>query len=237
MPTVQATSNEVSANLLASVNGTKSKSDSIDTTQDRFMTLLVTQMKNQDPLNPLDNAQVTSQLAQLSTVTGIDKMNSTLERFMANMQSSQSLQMSNLIGHDVLVEGNKLSFDGTGGYFGVELPTSTDDLTVTINDAAGNQIRKISLGNQPEGILPLSWDGYGDDGTQVSSGDYTFNVTASIAGEPATAMGLSLTQINSISASGTGIKLNLGNADSVTSADLKQIFEKSKSDLIRDLCS
>lgn len=225
MTTVQSTSNEASASLLASVNGSKNATtESINGTQDRFLKLLVTQMKNQDPLNPLDNAQVTSQLAQLSTVTGIDKMNNTLETFMASLQSSQSLQMSNLIGHDVLVEGNQLSFDGTAGYFGVELPTSTDDLTVTISDAAGNPIRKITLGNQPEGIIPLSWDGYGDNGSQAASGNYTFAVSATINGEEATATGLSLTQINSITASNNGIKLNLNNADSVTGADLKQIF-------------
>lgn len=225
MTTVQSTSNEASASLLASVNGSKNTTtESINSTEDRFLKLLVTQMKNQDPLNPLDNAEVTSQLAQLSTVTGIDKMNNTLETFMASLQSSQSLQMSNLIGHDVLVEGNQLSFDGTAGYFGVELPTSTDDLTVTISDAAGNPIRKITLGNQPEGIIPLSWDGYGDNGSQAVSGNYTFAVSATINGEKATATGLSLTQINSITASSTGIKLNLNNADSVTGADLKQIF-------------
>lgn len=225
MTTVQSTNNEASASLLASVNGSKNTTtESINSTQDRFLKLLVTQMKNQDPLNPLDNAQVTSQLAQLSTVTGIDKMNNTLETFMASLQSSQSLQMSNLIGHDVLVEGNQLSFDGTAGYFGVELPTSTDDLTVTISDATGNPIRKITLGNQPEGIIPLSWDGYGDNGSQAASGNYTFAVSATINGEAATATGLSLTQINSITASSTGIKLNLNNADSVTGADLKQIF-------------
>jgi flagellar basal-body rod modification protein FlgD len=223
MSTVQST-NQASASLLASVNGTTAASSTTDEAQDRFMTLLVTQMKNQDPLNPLDNAQVTSQLAQLSTVTGINKMNSTLETFMTSLQSSQSLQMSNLIGHDVLVEGNDISFDGTGGYFGVELPTSTDDLTITINDATGKQIRQITLGNQSEGIIPLSWDGYGDDGTQVEAGDYSFTVSANISGEPATVNALSLTQINSISTNGTGIKLNLNNANSVTSADLKQIF-------------
>lgn len=225
MPPVQSTNNEASAALLDSVNGAKNKkSENINEIQDRFMTLLVTQMKNQDPLNPLDNAQVTSQLAQLSTVTGIDKMNNTLETLMGNMQSSQSLQMSNLIGHDVLVEDDQISFDGTGGYFGVELPASTDDLTITINDAAGNQIRKLSLGNQQEGIIPMSWDGYSDEGTQVDAGNYTFTVSANVNGEPVTAIPLSLTQINSISTTSAGIKLNLGNADSVTSEDLKQIF-------------
>ena len=66
---VQSTSNNVSQALLDNVNGTKSKADTTQEAQDRFMTLLVTQMKNQDPLNPMDNAQVTSQMAQLSTVT------------------------------------------------------------------------------------------------------------------------------------------------------------------------
>ncbi len=225
MPTVQSSTNEVSASLLSSVNGSQNnESDNIQDAQDRFMTLLVTQMKNQDPLNPMDNAQVTSQLAQLSTVTGINKMNSTLESFMTNMQSSQSLQMANLIGHDVLVDGNGLTFDGTGGYFGVELPVSTDDLTITINDAAGNQIRQLTLGNQPEGILPVSWDGYGDDGEQVAAGDYTFSVSANVSGQPVAANTLSLTRVNSISTNGTGITLHLNNADEVTSDDLKQIF-------------
>ena len=77
--------------------------------QDRFMTLLVTQMKNQDPLNPMDNAQVTSQMAQLSTVTGIDKLNNTLESLIGSVQTGQSYQASSMIGHNVLVAGNQVS--------------------------------------------------------------------------------------------------------------------------------
>ena len=79
MTTVQSTQNIASQALLDSVNGKKNATTtSVDKAQDRFMTLLVTQMKNQDPLNPMDNAQVTSQMAQLSTVTGIDKLNNTM---------------------------------------------------------------------------------------------------------------------------------------------------------------
>ena len=104
MTTLSATSNEISQSLLDSVNGARNTTKTTaEAAQDRFMKLLVTQMKNQDPLNPLDNAQVTSQLAQLSTVTGIDKLNATLETMMSNAQNSQSLQASNLIGHAVLV--------------------------------------------------------------------------------------------------------------------------------------
>jgi flagellar basal-body rod modification protein FlgD len=225
MMTTVTSNNQVSQSLLDSVNGVKnSAKTATDEAQDRFMTLLVTQMKNQDPLNPLDNAQVTSQLAQLSTVTGINKLNNTLETMMSNAQASQSLQASSLIGHDVLVSGSQIHFDGSAGYFGVELPASTDSLTVTISDSAGNPLRQISLGKQNEGIIPLSWDGYSDTGTRAASGDYKFTVSAKTGGESATVNTLSLEKINSITSSATGVKLNLSNASAVTTSDLKQIF-------------
>jgi flagellar basal-body rod modification protein FlgD len=223
--TVQATSNEASQALLDSVNGNKNSAKSAAAAaQDRFMTLLVTQMKNQDPLNPMDNAQVTSQMAQLSTVSGIDKLNATLETMMSNAQTSQSLQASNLIGHEALVAGNQIHFTGTTGYFGVDLPSSTDNLNVTISDANGTPLRQLSLGKQNAGTIPLSWDGYSDTGTLAASGDYKFSVTATAGGTPATVDTLSLEKINSITSSGNSVKLNLSNSSSVTTADLKQIF-------------
>jgi flagellar basal-body rod modification protein FlgD len=223
--TIQATSNEASQALLDSVNGTKNTAKSAAAAaQDRFMTLLVTQMKNQDPLNPMDNAQVTSQMAQLSTVSGIDKLNATLETMMSNAQTSQSLQASNLIGHEALVAGNQIHFTGTTGYFGVDLPASTDNLNVTISDANGTPLRQLSLGKQNAGTIPLSWDGYSDTGTLAANGDYKFSVTATTGGNPATVDTLSLEKINSITSSGNSVKLNLSNSSSVTTADLKQIF-------------
>ena len=72
-------------------------------TQDRFLKLLVTQLQNQDPLNPMDNAAVTSQMAQLSTVNGIDQLNSTVQALSASMATSQSLQATSMIGHAALV--------------------------------------------------------------------------------------------------------------------------------------
>src|SRR5512147_1078567 len=77
-------------------------------TEDRFLKLLVSQLKNQDPLNPLDNAQVTSQMAQLSTVTGIDKLNATLQALSSSMIASQSMQAASMIGHVVMVPGNRV---------------------------------------------------------------------------------------------------------------------------------
>ena len=108
MAGVQPT-NTVTADLLATMNGKKTAATTAEDAQDRFMTLLVTQMKNQDPLNPLDNAQVTSQLAQLSTVTGIDKLNVTLQALQGSYQASQALQATDMIGRGVLVPGSTVT--------------------------------------------------------------------------------------------------------------------------------
>lgn len=225
MTTVQSTSNTASQALLDSVNGKKdSAKNSVDKAQDRFMTLLVTQMKNQDPLNPMDNAQVTSQMAQLSTVTGIDKLNNTLESLISSVQTGQSYQASSMIGHNVLVPGNAVISSGTGGYFGVDLPIGADKLSVTIKDSAGSAIRTIALGAQDAGTLPLNWDGFADDGSVARTGNYKFEVTATTAGQNVAVEGLSYAQVMSISNNASGVKLNLSNLASVSTSEVKEIF-------------
>jgi flagellar basal-body rod modification protein FlgD len=225
MSTVQSTSNTPSQALLNSVNGTSNTATSTaSATQDRFMTLLITQMKNQDPLNPMDNAQVTSQMAQLSTVTGIDKLNSTVTSLMSNMQTGQSYQAANMIGHNVLVPGTAVNTTGTGGYFGIDLPIGADKLSVTIKDSAGSTIRTLNLGAQEAGSIPLKWDGFADDGSVAKTGNYKFEVTATTAGQSVTADSLNYAEVMSISNSTSGVKLNLSNLASVSTTDVKEIF-------------
>ena len=225
MTTVQSTSNTASQALLDSVNGKKNATtNSVDKAQDRFMTLLVTQMKNQDPLNPMDNAQVTSQMAQLSTVTGIDKLNNTLESLIGNVQTGQSYQASSMIGHNVLVSGNEVSTSGSGGYFGVDLPVGADKLSVAIKNSAGTTIRTLTLGAQNPGSVALNWDGLTDDGSVAKTGSYKFEASATTAGKGAAAEGLSYAQVMSLSNNASGIKLNLSNQASVNTSDVREIF-------------
>lgn len=225
MSTVQSTSNTPSQTLLNSVNGTSNTATStVNATQDRFMTLLITQMKNQDPLNPMDNAQVTSQMAQLSTVTGIDKLNNTVTSLMSNMQTGQSYQAANMIGHNVLVPGTAVTTTGTGGYFGIDLPIGADKLSVTIKDSAGSTIRTLNLGAQDAGSLPLKWDGFADDGSVAKTGNYKFEVTATTAGQSVAADSLNYAEVMSVSNSTSGVKLNLSNLASVSTTDVKEIF-------------
>src|SRR3954468_15871903 len=99
---------------------------------DRFLKLLVPQMRNQDPLNPLDNAQVTSQMAQINTVTGIDKLNTTVQGLSSQFVQLQAMQGASLVGRDVIVGGNKLSVDATAGVGqgGFELANAADSVKV-----------------------------------------------------------------------------------------------------------
>ena len=104
-------------------------------------------MQNQDPLNPMDNAQVTSQMAQINTVSGIDKLNSTVQGLNAQFAQMQALQGASLVGHDVIVDGNRLVADDDGvGQGGFELASQADHVKVEILDASGRVIDTADLG-------------------------------------------------------------------------------------------
>ena len=209
--------------------------DSVQADTDKFMTLLVTQLKNQDPLNPMDNAQMTSQLAQLQTVTGVNKLNTTLESLKASYQSSESLSATNLIGHGVLVEGDGILLSKGQAILGVELETPADKVQVVIVDkATGKDVAAIELGEQEAGIVPVAWDGIPDpnnlgaDGKPVvlPDGSYTFRVIASRGGEELKdAKTLSFDSVASVTTNGKdGVKLNLPGKGPVALADIKQVL-------------
>lgn len=208
--------------------------DSVQADTDKFMTLLVTQLKNQDPLNPLDNAQVTSQLAQLQTVTGVNKLNTTLESLKSSYQSSEALQATNLIGHGVLVEGSSVTLSSSKGILGVELGSDADAVQVTITDKAGNVVQTMDLGATKAGIVPLAWDGVpdptklGSDGKPVTVADGTYNISVSATrgGEALKdAKTLSFDSVLSVTTNSTdGVKLNLPVSGTLTLADIKQVL-------------
>lgn len=219
--------NAVSPALLNSMNTSKAAAtatDSAGATQDRFMKLLITQMKNQDPMNPLDNAQVTSQLAQLSTVTGIDKLNATMGTLKDSFQSSQALQATSLIGHGVLVPGNTTNLADGKAVLGMDLPGAADAVSIAIRDSAGNVVRKIDLGAQAAGTLPLGWDGKTDKGAAAASGQYSFEVKATSAGAALKVTTLSYDEVGSVSTGASGTRLNLKGGSSATLADVREII-------------
>jgi flagellar basal-body rod modification protein FlgD len=221
--------------LMSTMNAKKAEVDSVQADTDKFMTLLVTQLKNQDPLNPLDNAQVTSQLAQLSTVTGVNKLNATLESLKSSYQSAEAMQATNLIGHGVLVEGYKTQLSDGKAILGVELDSAADKVQVVVTrNTTGKEVATIDLGAQGPGVVPIAWDGVPDptnldaEGKPVvlPNGTYTYKVVATRAGEELKdARTLSFDSVASVTTNAKdGIKLNLPVKGAVTMADIKQVL-------------
>lgn len=227
MASVNATStNTISPDLLASINGTggTTKSGAAADGQDRFLKLLTTQLKNQDPLNPMDNAQMTSQLAQISTVDGINKLNATLEMLVGSQQGSEALQAATLVGRDVLTGGKTLQIAGAGTSAGVELAGAADKVNVTIKDANGLTVRTLSLGALDAGTHRFAWDGKSDSGAQVVDGAYTMDVQASKGTTAITASALQISRVASVVRETSGVSLDLGAQGRIGLADIKEIL-------------
>ncbi|WP_342119121.1 flagellar hook assembly protein FlgD [Pseudoduganella sp. OTU4001] len=223
--TATDTSAGVPAALLNTMNPKAKTQTGVEAEQDKFMTLLITQLKNQDPLNPLDNAQVTSQLAQLNTVTGINKMNETLASLKTDYQSTQNLAATNLINRGVLVDGNKLQLSDGKSLFGVELGSYADKVQVDIVASGGKVVQTVTLDNVEPGVLPLTWDGKLPDGTTAANNQYTLNITARSGGkELKDAKTLELGTVASISTGAGGVKLNIPSVGQVTMDAIKQVL-------------
>ena len=195
----------------------------VEQSQADFMKLLVAQMQNQDPMNPMDNAQMTSQLAQLNTVSGISQLNTTLSSVLSSFQSSQTMQASSLIGREVLVPISKLQLAKGQASMGVELNQSVESLKLTVLDSAGQTLRSIDLGPQAAGLKPLSWDGVTDAGATAADGGYSFKIEAMANGQKVTATALSTAQVSGVTLRNNSVFLNLPGMADVALADVRQV--------------
>ena len=192
--------------------------------QDRFLKLLVTQLQNQDPLNPMDNAQITSQMAQISTVSGIDKLNATLQSMATSFGANQSLQAAGMIGRQVLAPGSTLQLQNGAAAGGVELPQAADSVVVSILDGSGQLVHKVDLGAQPAGVLGFQWDGVVDSGASAAAGKYTFTVQAVQGGNKVDATVLELGLVGGVTQGKTGTLLNLNGLGTVALSDVRQVL-------------
>ena len=223
MSTVNSTT---SADVIAALQKSSTSSTSkTEEAQTRFLKLLTEQLKNQDPLNPMDNAQMTSQLAQISTVDGIDKLNKTLTSLLEGSQSSEALQAAALVGKGVMVEGTSLTLSSSKAYGGFELATAADKVTVTIKDSKGLEVRKMELGSSDAGVFNFAWDGKSTNGTQAVDGKYTISISATRGSETVKTTALELATVNSVLRTSSGtVSLDVGSGNLVSLPDIKQIL-------------
>jgi flagellar basal-body rod modification protein FlgD len=220
-----ATANQSTQALLDSVNGTQKKVTSkTEDMQNRFLKLLTTQLKNQDPLNPMDNAQMTSQMAQISTVDGVERLNATLQKMMNSSTEAEGMQAAALVGHQVMVQGSALSLTDSGAVGGVELTGNADQVVVTVKDWNGQTVRTLNLGSLDAGSHSFAWDGKSDGGAQAVNGNYSIAVDAKQASNKVDAKLLELANVISVNRSTQGVSLDLGTKGLVKMTDIKQIF-------------
>lgn len=202
----------------------KTDDNSPEAIQERFMALLVAQLKNQDPLEPMDNSQVTSQMAQLNTVTGINDLNTTMESMAATFSSTQTLQATSMLGRTVMLEGNGLTLadgDAPGAF---ELKQTTDSVKVNVLSQGGEVLQTVDMGALKKGVHEFSWDGKTLDGKDMGPGAYKFEVVASAAGEAAEVVSLSQATVQGVRNTGTGALLLTSDGSEVGMSDVKQIF-------------
>ncbi|MDP4299137.1 flagellar hook assembly protein FlgD [Leptothrix discophora] len=221
-----ATSN--SAAVYAQLNGSTTGKTATEASADRFLTLLVAQMKNQDPLSPMDNAQVTSQMAQINTVSGIEKVNESIQSMSSQFTQLQAMQGAQLVGQGVLVNGNKLAIGSDGSArASFDLAGAADATKVEVLSASGRVVGTVDLGAETTGRHSFSWTppAPAEGQTPIDTGNLTFRVVATSGATQVSATPLMRDEIVAVSTSGGSLSLDLASGGRMAYADVKAFAE------------
>jgi len=219
MTTAITSSTDVSS-LVTSGNKKSTALSDANASQDRFLKLLVAQLSNQDPMNPMDNAQMTSQMAQINTVSGIQQVNESVKSLTAQFASMQMLQGANMIGHDVLMQSNTLSVNAGKASGGIDLPASADKVSVQILSPSGQVVDTLNLGAMTAGRHSFEWDASRYTGTA----NPTFKVTAMQGSKNLEVTSLARDTVESIGSDGTALTLQLKGRAAVAYGDIQAIL-------------
>lgn len=202
--------------------------------QNQFLTLLVAQLKNQDPMSPMDNAQMTSQMAQISTVTGIEKLNDTVNGVTSQFSTMQMLQGSNVIGRTVLTEGNQLGISASEGQDADGNPTTikqgtaafdlagmASNVTVQITTSGGQLVDTLELGSANPGRNYFAWDASSYQGDPT---DLRFKVVATNGQDAVKATTLAPQAVVATSLGEQGLMLELANGGRIPYSSVQAVF-------------
>lgn len=193
--------------------------------KDAFLQLLVTQLKNQNPLSPQDNGAFVAQLAQFSSLEGINTLNDSVNNISSNFSSSQALQASSLVGRSIITQTDKAMVDTSKSMTGsVAVTSAVGNVSVKITDKDGNVVRTVDMGAQSAGSQNFIWDGKNDKGEVAPAGTYTFNATTKTDKGDSVALATSLpATVTSVTLSKTGGEMLLNLAGGMGSVKLSQI--------------
>ncbi len=205
--------------------GREGKKDALG--QSDFLKLMTAQLNNQDPTKPMEGAEFFSQIAQFSSVASIQELQNSFQQVATAMYSSQVLQASTMVGRSVLVPASQTDTDGQSGIEGVvELPSSTDRLTINIFDVTGQLVRQIDMGANTGGETTFRWDGRDSDGNMAPGGTYQIRAEARYGGESAGLETFLAARVDSVSVGGQGqgVTLNLAGQGSMQLSSVKRVM-------------
>ena len=211
-----------STKSLADLTAPKAKSTKTESeqSQDRFLKLLVAQLNNQDPMNPMDNAQTTSQMAQINTVSGIQTLNETVKSLTSQFTSMQMMQGANMVGRDVLVQSNTLSIENGEAKGAIDLSGPTDSVTINIQSAGGQTIDTINLGGLPAGRHNFTWDASGYPSNSTPS----FSVKSTMTGKDVATTGFARDKVAAVGLDNGVLNVQLQGRSPVGYNDIKAIL-------------
>lgn len=213
----------ISASTLSNINGSSATSAVSSAneagSQDRFLKLLVTQLKNQDPLSPMDNAQLTSQIAQINTVSGIATLNTSVQQLSTQFLQMQSLQGASLVGKNVIVPGNKVDIADGVGQGGFELASAADAVKVEVLSPAGRVLDTLNLGAQSSGLHSFNWA----SGSYDATSNLSFRVAATSGSTTLSSTALMRDKVNAVSTSGDALMLELQSTGTVAYTTVRAI--------------
>ena len=224
--------NTPATNAAGGSSSTSSSSNSLATTGTTlggtdFLTLMLAQLKNQDPTNPVDSSTFLTQLSELSEVQGITQLNTSFTALSNSLSSSQALQASSLLGHQALVASSTATLPTNGAAItgAVAVPQTSSSVTVNVTNSAGVLVQQVNLGAQSSGIANFTWNGTEANGSAAPAGQYTLsaNVDGVASGTAIPTYVNGTVQSVTMGAGTTGLTLNIGGLGSVPFSSVMQI--------------
>ncbi|MGH8113181.1 MAG: flagellar hook assembly protein FlgD [Rhodanobacteraceae bacterium] len=211
----------------ASQNDANSQSsDPLGLSSQDFMQMLLAQVTNQSPLDPTDPSEFLSQMAELSTVSGINQLDTDVNSLGSSLSSSQALQAAKLVGSQAEAPSGTVQWDGKNNVTGgVVVPTAAQDVTVTVTAPDGTVVDTLALGSQQAGTAAFTWNGTDANGQSVPPGTYDISATAASSGGTTTLQTLATGTIQGVSLGGSqGLMLNINGLGSVPFSQIQQIL-------------
>ena len=193
--------------------------------QEDFLKLLMTQLQNQDPMEPMDNGEFMGQMAQFSTVQGVTEMGESIDGLVSIYQGQQMSANAGMIGKQALVNGNWAQLEGGKLAGAIDLTTAANDLRVDVKSESGELMASIGLGSKMAGTQEFSWDGIKQDGTTAPEGNYYLSASAVRDGQSTVPAMQVYGTVNSVQMKGGEVTLNVSGQGNVSFNNVKRISQ------------